>query len=231
MSTIAEVVLRVDGIKLKKKHYSSSILVNCVGKYSSSTCKVYSSELAPFVHGTLIGVPFDNSLVGFEVRVHRLMPSGDNRNKENIDNSVTMQLGTSYLSIKSHVSHEYSISLELEIHNESGDLIGKLTGKTAFHTVDFKDNRDSVDPRKPDDAVTGAITGITNGIKQYPLRKFSFVPLSEPIPWEVIANTSLERIRRTNKVSNLPVLLDMVQNGNIQKSPGMNMFSLCLDLY
>ena len=164
MSAISEVIVRIDSIKLKRKYYSNAISLNWEGTYYENTSKPYSSEVVPFVSGEILGVPYSNALVSIEIRMFK--GCEQDLNKENNANSKLVFVGKSILSINRYVSTEYSTALELDIVDIQGSIIGKLVGMTAVHVIEFKDRHDN---GNGDDS----LIGITSGIKQYPLRKFS----------------------------------------------------------
>jgi len=231
MDSIAEVVLCIESLKLKKKYFTSHISVCCSGEYSNSDETPYSTTVRPFVTGEVYGVPLVDSLQGVLVTVF-------SEKKDNKTGTNRLILGSVLLSLRSHISTSFSRMFELDILQETV-VIGKLVGKASLYSVraeeesmrhEGKHSHRSASPTSSNTSYSsdGSSYGVSSRgesgcdrvavvqpVRSHPLREFGFSPLNKHINWDRIANLNLNRVARKSNIPHFDRVLDDVANGNV----------------
>lgn len=231
MDSIAEVVLCIESLKLKKKYFSSHISVCCSGQYSDAREVPYSTTVQPFIAGEVYGVPLVESLQGVLVTVYA-------EKKERMNGINRDILGSVLISIRSHVSSVLSKSIELDVLQDTV-VIGKLVGKVALYSVKMNENKERRhrhrhrhrseecsseslgSPYSSDEdnsARSRNKVSVVQPVRSHPLREFRFVPMNKDINWDCIANLNLKKVVRSGNIPHFDHILNSVAYGNVHAS-------------
>lgn len=152
MDPIAEILIRLDSIKLKKKYFSSHIAVSYKGEYDNDLPS-FQSSIMPYVTNDIFGIPYNTHLKNIHINIYSVHKKhGKNHSHEyKIIGKVAIKLPIHKKVAFTSLNYEKQLKVKIlkefkederdKLHvNEDGEevegqYVGVLSGSLVFHTI------------------------------------------------------------------------------------------------